>query len=277
MDPLPLTALSLAAAICQLVDFSTKVVHEGSQIFKSGTSIDVRHTQQLDNSTSQNSALTPEGQTLVDLANECDKVAQALLQGIQQVTVRPMSDTPGKPKPRLRSMYAALKLVWSSERLCLSRYREEISLRLLVILNTHQRVQNQKLDQLKQGNQDIVEVPSVQCNTLRLKLEAGHHHYTQLVHIHREAAGKRHAETIAAVLTSQEGQSRTITCPQSSQNLLKESVNSGQSFMARTLRGNRAMGSSAFQDYDTASTVELTRITDGILNALEFHEMGEST
>lgn len=216
----------------------------------------------------------------MDLANECNEVAQALLQGIQKVTVCPMPDRPGEPKPKLRSMCAALKLVWSSKYLNklrdrLSRYREEISLRLLVIVNTHQRLQSQKLDQLKQGNQDVVEVLSVQCNTLRLKLEENHRHYTQLLHTDREAAEKRHAETIAAILTSQDGQSRTITCPQSFQNLLKESVNSGQSFMARTFRGNRVMGSLAFQDYDTTSTVELTRITDGILNALEFREMSE--
>lgn len=70
-----LAALSLATTICQLVDFSTKIVHEGYQIFKSGTSIEVRHMslvtddlkkllssmqQQLDNSTCQNAALTPE-------------------------------------------------------------------------------------------------------------------------------------------------------------------------------------------------------------------------
>lgn len=242
----PLAALSLAAAICQLVDFSSKVVREANHIFKTGTSIEAKHMslvtedlkkllssvkQQLDTHADQNTALTLEGrvseairqfffhvltfQALVDLANECDQVAQTLLKAIEQATVNSKSGA-GESKPRFRSMYTALKLVWNSKRLnelrdCLSRYREEISLRLLVILNTHQRLQNQKLDQLQQGNQDIVKVLAVQCDTLRLKLEEDHRNYTKLLDTDREAEEKRHAEIIAAVLTSADRQSRTIT------------------------------------------------------------------
>jgi hypothetical protein len=75
-----LAALGLAASICQLIDFSSRLVRDGKQIFKSGTSIEVRHmslitedlkkllssmSRQLDISTGAGAALTPEEQVSV--------------------------------------------------------------------------------------------------------------------------------------------------------------------------------------------------------------------
>lgn len=177
----------------------------------------------------------------------------------------------------LQSIRAALSLVWGSKHLAelqdrLNNYREEISLRLLLVLNSNQRVQSQTLDQLKQGNEEIVEVLTVQCNTLRLKLDQDHQQYTKLIETSREEAERRHSETIAAILTSRDGQSTTLAPLESSNNddLFKDSVQTGQKFVTRTFCGKQKHG-----HYTEASAINLKHFTNQILDALEFREMGE--
>jgi hypothetical protein len=116
---------------------------------------------------------------------------------------------------------AALSLVCGSKKLNelqdrLNNYRDEVSLRLLVFLNANQQVQSQVLNQLKSGNQEIVEVLSFQCNTLRLKLNQDRERYTELVDSTGQEAERRHAETIAAILTNRDGNSTTIAPLESS-------------------------------------------------------------
>jgi hypothetical protein len=145
----------------------------------------------------------------------------------------------------------------------------------LVVLNANQRVQSQTLDQLKKGNEEIVEVLTVQCNTLRLKLDQEHQQYTELAKTSREEAERRHSETIAAILTSRDGQSTTLAPLDSSNNkrLFKDSVQIGQSFVTRTFHSERDSGVSGH--YTETSSINLKRFTKQILDALEFREMEE--
>ncbi|KAF7506903.1 hypothetical protein GJ744_011144 [Endocarpon pusillum] len=92
-------AISLAANICQFVDFSCRVLREGKQISIRGSSLSVQHLslvaddlkkfllslkQQLESCNDPNAGLDSEDQALVDLANGCNEVAQALLDGLQK-------------------------------------------------------------------------------------------------------------------------------------------------------------------------------------------------
>jgi hypothetical protein len=238
----------------------------------------------------------------LDLAHGCDEVAQALLDGLQkypsvekeerrkaeeerknQKSTATGEGEQGKRGLSLRSIRAALSLVWGSKKLNelqdrLNNYRDEVSLRLLVFLNANQQVQSQVLNQLKRGNQEIVEVLSFQCNTLRLKLDQDHERYTELVDSTEQEAERRHAETIAAILTNRDGNSTTIApLESSSDNLFKNSVQTSQKFLARTFRGPQLQDSqpSDYEDNLASSSIDLTALTAHILRALEFREMGE--
>ncbi|KAM0543994.1 hypothetical protein ACHAPJ_012019 [Fusarium lateritium] len=318
-----LAALSLAGTICQFIDFAGKVVREGKQISMSGSSLSVQHLsvvtndlkklvaslkQQFQSCNDSSTELKTEDQALLDLANGCDEVAQALLDGLQKYpkveaderkkeeeesrkkkssnyesagNKRGLEGEQGKRGLGIRTIKAALSLVWGSKKLGelqdrLSLYREQISLRLLGFLNANQRVQLQALHRLEKGNQEIVEVLLLQCNTLRLKIDQDHLRYSELANLTHQEAEKRHAETIAAILTNREGQSTTIAPRDSSEDgLLRESVRTNQSFMARTFRGRQVDGSLVSADYTDLSSVDLTQLTNRILQALEFREMGE--
>ncbi|KAF7506902.1 hypothetical protein GJ744_011143 [Endocarpon pusillum] len=132
------------------------------------------------------------------------------------------------------------------------------------------------LNQLRKGNQEIVEVLSLQCSALRLKLDQDHQRYTEITNQDREGAERRHAETVAAILTNRDGQSKTIVSSElSDDNLFKNSVRTGQSFATRTFRGQQAGGSFVSGDYTVASSIDLMQLTAHILSALEFREMRE--
>ncbi|KAF4459825.1 P-loop containing nucleoside triphosphate hydrolase [Fusarium albosuccineum] len=314
-----LAALSLAGTVCQFVDFAGKVIRDGKQISISGSSLSVRHLslvtndlekllsslkQQFASCSDPNVALSKEDQALLNLAEGCNEVAQALLDGLQKYpnaeaeekkaeaerqkskgktadSGRGPDGEQGKRGLGLRSIRAALGLVWGSKKLGelqdrLNLYREEISLRLLVFLNANQRVQLLALNQLKEGNQEIVEVLLMQCNTLRLKLDQNHVRYSELANTTRQEAEQRHAETIAAILTDREGHSTTIAPKEFSEDgLFKNSVRKNQSFAARTFRGQQADGSFISGNYTDASSIDLTQLTTHILHALEFREMKE--
>lgn len=180
----------------------------------------------------------------------------------------------------LRSFKAALLLAWNAKRLGeleeqVKSYRGQISLRLMVLLNIYQGLQSQRLEELQESNQVIVEVLSVGYETLRLNLDEKHHQYTRLAHADKDDAERRHTEVIAAILTTREGQSSTIACLQPPDNLLKESVRHGQNFATRTFRGYQNLGVSPPTEPNSSSNADIAKLTNSILDALEFREMTE--
>ena len=265
--------------------------------------------------------LNSEDQALLDIAKGCEEVVTAMLSGLKRYpqaaadekrqedeekskTTRNDKHVKGDGKKTgvkgeqakrgtLRSLQAALSLVWGSKHLSemqerLNNYRDEISLRLLVSLNASQRAHLRSLDRLEsstqaiatqfeRSHQDIVEVLSVQCNTMRLKLDQGQQQYTDLAGTSQEKAEKRHAETIAAILTHRDGRSTTVASPAASNdtNTLRDAVQTGQNFSSRTYYGIEDDSSFVSGHYTDTTAINLKRFTKQVLEALEFREMDE--
>lgn len=130
----PISALSLAATVVQLVDFSIKIVSKSSELYRSNglvenQSIDkatkdlIKLNDQLKDSSVSNSDLQ-------ELCKACGDAADELLTALSKVKV----DGKGKAWQSFRK---ALRSIWSKEEIQelekrLARFRNELNLRLTV-------------------------------------------------------------------------------------------------------------------------------------------------
>lgn len=230
---------------------------------------------------------------LLDLAQGCNEVAHSMLEGLakypaieaktgQQEWERPKqngADTSSRNGRghALRSIKAALNLVWGSGKLAemqekLHSYRQQISIRLLVVLNSNQRVQSQMMQELQKGNREIVEVLSLQYNTLKLELDERNQRYTKLINTTREEAEQRHAESLAAILTTRSGHSTTMTSLDG--DVLKDSVDQSQTLVSRVFRtGDQDSTMEEEEGSTIALSADMRQLTEQILNCLRFREM----
>jgi hypothetical protein len=116
------------------------------------------------------------------------------------------------------SVRAALKTIWSKDRIDtlarrLGDYRQQLSLRILLLLNSHEVLRGEKLDLLEEKSKEIIEIVSINSSTLQSAIDEQHRSEKarqQGDHLDTE---RRHAETIAAILTTRDGASSTITGP----------------------------------------------------------------
>jgi hypothetical protein len=147
---------------------------------------------------------------LHDLTHRCNTVAEDFLDCLQKLTAQK------KKKSTWASVIAALKTIWSKEHIAelaqqLSGYREELTLRILLLLNSYYAKQDVKLELLEESSKEIVEIVSINCGSIQSKLDEHHLCEQRWQEKDRESAEQRHAETIAAILTARDGSSRTIT------------------------------------------------------------------
>jgi hypothetical protein len=92
----------------------------------------------------------------------------------------------------------------------LSTFREQLALRVLVLLNTNQNILGQRLDDLNKDTKEIIEVLSINHNAASTRIE-NHHRQTGKWHKDSETlAAVRHEEVIAAILTLEDGSKRTL-------------------------------------------------------------------
>jgi len=158
-------------------------------------------------------------QDLLDLAEQCNVVARELIDCLNKVT------SSGKKKDKWASVWAALRTALSKDRIKnlserLRDFREQLTLRVLLLLNSHGSLQDQKLDNISDRNNDIVEIVSINGTIVRDQLK----HQEELLKSQGDAwagwldgqkkdAEQRHAETLAAILTTRDGTSKTLTGP----------------------------------------------------------------
>jgi hypothetical protein len=143
----PLSALSIAAAVIQFVDYSTKVVSKGKELYKSidgalsenieletasirlrslisNLQDSLRHCQQT-----QQGSVDPSFQALEAICKGCMEVSKELVTELEKLKV-----PEGHPQKKWKTFRQALKSVWSKERI------KEISDRLVTLksdLDTH--------------------------------------------------------------------------------------------------------------------------------------------
>ena len=148
---------------------------------------------------------------LQDLIVQCEDVAQELTTCLNSLTVNK-----SLKNRTWRSVRAALRTIMSKERIDslvhrLSGFREQLTLRILLLINAQNPLQNSKLDAMKN---EIVEVISLNhSNSLEAALEARYGREEIRHRNERLRAEERHIQTIAAILTTRQGNSRTIIRP----------------------------------------------------------------
>jgi len=142
----PISAVSLAATIVQLVDFSSKLVSKGHHIYHSAKgaveeNIDLEAvtTDLLEISTRLKTherlgCLSKDDQLLEDLAGKCATISDELLSRLERLKVQEHAK-----QRKWKSFRQALKTVWSKKDLDalsvrLRGYREEMELRILATL-----------------------------------------------------------------------------------------------------------------------------------------------
>lgn len=120
----PTSALSLAAAIVQFVDFSSKLVSKGYHIYQSangalpenleleGISRDLSLINVKLRANQSSGPMTKDQESLESLSNDCTKMADELLGRLEKLKVT--DDTKHR---KLKSFRQALKTVWNKQAL----------------------------------------------------------------------------------------------------------------------------------------------------------------
>jgi hypothetical protein len=144
-------------------------------------------------------------------------VAQELLQALNKVTFR-------KGFRKWQSVRAAVITSWKKDQLNglaqrLNDYRQQLTLRLLVALNSQCSQDREQLGQPQESHKEIVEVVSISYGRLRSMLKEQYGRELDWDRKDQIAAEIRHAETIAAILTTRDGVNRTIMWSPSESNL----------------------------------------------------------
>jgi hypothetical protein len=166
---------------------------------------------------------------------------------------------------------AALKTIWNQGEIDamsrrLSQSREQLTLRVLLLLNTSHASQGENFDLLRKRNDEITEAVSFNYSSLRSTIED----YYSSAKSADAKADRRHAEIIAAILTTRGGLSRTITGPSYSKNFSidcsKTTTAYGQAFPEN---------SRSETNRPDFKTNDFTNFTQRILNALHFRSIGD--
>jgi hypothetical protein len=200
-----LTALGLPSAIAQFLDFGAKVFRDSKDIAESGSTVPntelrglaldlVQITSSLVTKCKAHHSYQPsrEEQDLYDLASQCEKAASQLQHWLDTVI------TANSDHHFWDSVRVALRTVWHDDHIekpaqRVGEYRSQLTLRLLLDLNSYHRLQDEKLDFLQNASNEIIEVISLNCRELTSNIN------------------RRHAETVAAIFTTRDGSTSSIT------------------------------------------------------------------
>ena len=182
-------------------------------------------------------------------------------------------------KSKWKSIPAALRTIMSKERIDtlanrLSDFREQLTLRILLLINAQNPSQNGKLDSIRK---EIVEVVALNHDSFKAVLEDRYQREKIRHRDERLRAEERHIETMAAILTTKEGKSRTIIGlrggpPSESSldpNICQTTTTYKQAENASSSRRKKTRQPATFE------TSAFEGITDRILDALHFRAIVE--
>lgn len=154
-------------------------------------------------------------QALDNIVIQCNEIANELIACLERLTIDQSAN-------RWRSFRAALRTIRSHEKVNglvarLDSYRQEIALRILVLLNAKSDVQSRRqtkiLEGLQRSTKDVVEVISITNGTVQASLERQVSQIDRMHEEHTSTARRQHEETIAAILTLRDGNTQVIARP----------------------------------------------------------------
>lgn len=193
-------------------------------------------------------ALTGDRQGLSELVDQCTQVSKELTDCLVRICGS------GSKKSALESVRAALRTIWIKEKIDrlarrLAEYRSELTLRVILVLNSHFAKQTESIDSL---HDDIVEVLSINTQSIRQSLD------------------NHHAETIAAILTTRAGHSTAISGSHAGR-LSSQDISRTATIYKQNGDGENSDGNGMVADFRT--TAALPDYTQKILDALHFREV----
>ncbi|RDW57467.1 hypothetical protein BP6252_13805 [Coleophoma cylindrospora] len=280
----PLTALGLAANIAQVIDLGAKLISTTKEIADAGKSLSVGHlsnitsdlidlnatlARQIKRDTTEGVESTEEQKSLLDLAEECNKVASEFIRALEDVTQS------GDKKSRWGNVRSALRTVWNKDRFelvarQLGEYRGQLALRVLLLLNASQRQQDDNIALLHEGNKEIIEVISINCGVLQSAIDGIYEGEQARQQRDYAESERRHAETIAAILTTRDGNSTAITGPHYAPDNSRHVSRLTGMRTTTTYRQSASDGALRSEDPPNFKTTEFTGFTKTILDALHF-------
>ena len=174
----PLSALGLASAVAQLLDFGTKLFRVAREITAHGSSEAIKHvsktSDEFDRSNKSllalyepllSQRLTAEEQELVNIAKQSSVLSEEIISHLSGMLI----EVQGEDEHSFKwiGLRAAFKTFLGQERTDIlskriSDYRAQLTLSLLVVLNTYQLKQSETLEDLRKSNQEIVEALTFQ-------------------------------------------------------------------------------------------------------------------
>lgn len=143
---------------------------------------------------------------------QCNSAAEEFISCLDNLTVTPGSHW-SSFQAAIRSIWSAKKVREMSERL--DSFRSEVALRILVLLNAKHDLQmthqDGRFDHLDKKAHEIVEVMSINQQSIRSVLTDHANGVKRLQHENDATARRRHEETIAAILTLRDGNTKILT------------------------------------------------------------------
>ncbi|TVY80314.1 hypothetical protein LSUE1_G006860 [Lachnellula suecica] len=203
----PIAAVSLVATVCQLIDFSAKVVSYTHEIYKSANgslTVDNELSQAASHIFDLSEKLHPDGETaptchtrdeqaLVDICNSCNVVATELYEKLGKLRDNEAAST-------WTSFKKAIRHAWSDkERVELSRRLSALrgALELNVLVNLRQNLETH-FEDFGEGLREIARIATtLEENQTEASRELQDHtvEITQLISRSEEANGHHHKET----------------------------------------------------------------------------------
>lgn len=208
---------------------------------------------------------------LLDLTDQCNEIANDLATCLQRITIN------SHKSEKWTNIKTALRTMWKQERIDelakkLSEYRGQLTLRVLLLLNSYYATQSEKLDQLAESNKEIVEVVSINLGSINSKIEG----YRKDENVRREQASvdadRKHSEIITAILTTRGGDSSAITTDYS----LKCSKHSSTGKVVHTATTYKHNMNGYSNDTSPAlETTEFNGFTNQVLDSLHFRSIAD--
>ena len=162
----------------------------------------------------------------------------------------------------------------------LEMYRLEVSFRLLVLLNaksnSQEAQQTQSLQNLQRGNQDIVEVISINHTTIVQALQETISQSRTSLEKYNTVSQRRHEETMAAIFTLSDGNVEAIARPQrvpraASYVDVRELDRNSVRFQGSVEAGPEVSKAEPF----TSTVSDFESVSKRVLNSLYFHQMSD--
>jgi hypothetical protein len=199
-------------------------------------------------------------------------VADELLTYLNKITFNDLPDKWQTIRMTLRTVLSNGKIKELSNRLNI--LKGELAIRILALLNAKSDIQASQLaetvEQLQRSSKDVVEVVSIESNSLKRNWTHLAARFEDLLEHGEESAQQRHLETIAAILTLRDGDTKIIARPLTND----EARSRGRKLRTMTVKeGKESLQSAGSPDPPQLTLNDFEPVQKRILDSLYFRQI----